>query len=446
MGLVSCKRVVTLGLMSVLSLSSLSTQAALSAIEKGVITAADQQLPLALEELKAAVNINSGTMNFSGVEKVGRLYQNQFDELGFQTQWISGEAFNRAGHLQASYGSKGPKVLMIGHLDTVFTKDDGFQAYQDLGQQRVAGPGITDMKGGNTIVVAALRALKAQGLLKNMQLRVIFTGDEESSGRPLSLSKKAIIDGAKWADIALGFEDGDSSIKTAVIARRGSSGWTLKVSGRAAHSSQVFSESVGYGAAYETARILNEFRQQLDGVGSITANPGLLSAGNAALDLDVNNTTGVSGKSNIVAQVAFVKGDLRTLSPREFHQAQSIMKEIVKNNLAHTSAELIFAEGYPPMPPTDANRELLAQYSQISVDLNYGKVAPVNPRKAGAADISFAADHVDMALDGLGLMGEGGHTRNEVADMSSFKKNIHKAAILLHRLSVKHQSKEQLSQ
>ncbi|MBB6522497.1 M20/M25/M40 family metallo-hydrolase [Pseudoteredinibacter isoporae] len=411
------------------------SHAELTTIEKNIVQRANQQLPQALEELKTAVNINSGTMNFTGVEKVGRLYQQQFDELGFKTEWISGKDFNRAGHLQASYGERGPKILMIGHLDTVFTKDDSFQAYRDLGDGKVAGPGITDMKGGNTIVVAALRALKAEGLLKDLQVRVLFTGDEESSGRPLSLSKKAIIDGAKWADIALGFEDGDSSIKTAVIARRGSIGWRLEVSGRPAHSSQVFTDEVGYGAAYEVARILNDFRQQIDGLGAATVNPGLLVAGNEALKLDVSNAAAMAGKSNIVAQTAMVKGDLRTLSPKELAQAQATMKKIVQKNLKHTSATLTFAEGYPPMPPTDANRKLLTQYSQISEDLNYGPVAPVNPRKAGAADISFAADHVDMALDGLGLMGSGGHTRDEVADMDSFTKNIHKAAILMHRLA-----------
>ncbi|WP_299973148.1 M20/M25/M40 family metallo-hydrolase [uncultured Pseudoteredinibacter sp.] len=432
---ISLKKLASITLFTAALSQAAGALAELSSVEKQLASRIDQQLEQARSELKAAVNINSGTMNFAGVERVGRLYQQQFDELGFRTEWLLGKAFNRAGHLQASYGSKGPKILMIGHLDTVFTKESAFQEYQDLGDGKVAGPGITDMKGGNTIVVAALRALKAEGLLDQLQVRVVFTGDEESSGRPLSLSKQALIEGAKWADIALGFEDGDSSIKTAVIARRGSSGWSLKIKGRPAHSSQVFSDDVGYGAAYEMARILNQFRVQLDGLGSVTVNPGLLSAGNAQEEFAMNNSVAASGKSNIVSQWGYVKGDIRTLSPEELAKAQQIMRDIVSQNLKHTSAELVFAEGYPPMPPTDANRALLKQYSQVSEDLNYGPVAPVNPRKAGAADISFAADHVEMALDGLGLMGSGGHTVDEVADMDSFKKNIQKAAILLHRLA-----------
>ena len=74
-------------------------------------------------------------------------------------------------------------------------------------------------------------------------------------------------------------------------------------------------------------------------------------------------------------------------------------------------------------------------YSDVSQALGYGPVKPVNPRNAGAADISFTAGLVDMGLDGLGLMGRGGHTRDEVADMTSLVKNTQKAAILIYRLS-----------
>jgi glutamate carboxypeptidase len=87
------------------------------------------------------------------------------------------------------------------------------------------------------------------------------------------------------------------------------------------------------------------------------------------------------------------------------------------------------------MALTQGNLDLLAQYSQVSQDLGYNAVKAANPRKAGAADISFAAEHVDMSLDGLGLMGSGAHTNNEIADLSTLNKNIEKTAILIYRLS-----------
>ena len=251
-----------------------------------------------LIELEQVVNINSGTMNFAGVKQVGLVFKKQFEQLGFETQWLDGSEFNRAGHLVAKYGDSGPKILMIGHLDTVFAKNDAFQSFQRINDQQIAGPGITDMKGGDVIIVAALRALKLAGVLDNVSIQVVMTGDEESSGRPLAKSKKALIDAAKWADIALGFEDGDGDIGTAVVARRGSVGWTLEVTGKPAHSSQIFREDVGFGAVFEIARILNSYREELASVENLTFNPGLLLRG-TRLDAQVNDGKGYAfGKSN----------------------------------------------------------------------------------------------------------------------------------------------------
>jgi len=403
-------------------------------IEKNIIQYIDHHLAHSTALLEKTVNMNSGTMHFEGVKAVGALYQAEFDEMGFDTQWIDGSEFNRAGHLVASYGNKGPKILMIGHLDTVFAKDDTFQTFSVVDDTHIAGPGITDMKGGDVIIISALQALQALNQLENVSIKVVMTGDEESSGRPLSLSKKALVEAAIWADIALGFEDADGDIKTAVVARRGSIGWQLDVIGKPAHSSQIFTDNVGYGAIFEAARILNSFREQLAGVGNITFNPGLIAGGTEVQVQPENSIVQGFGKTNVVAKEVTVKGGIRTLTPDELSQAKKVMQEIVADNLSHTSATLTFADGYPPMAPTDKNYALLKMYSDVSESLGYGPVAPVNPRNAGAADISFAADHVGMAIDGLGLMGDGGHTKDEVADMTTFTQNMHKAAILIYRL------------
>ena len=413
------------------------TSMANTAVEQKITKYIDTNLTQSQALLEKTVNINSGTMNFDGVKKVGAIYQAEFDAMGFDTQWVDGSEFNRAGHLVASYGNTGPKILMIGHLDTVFAKDDAFQNYSVVDDSHIAGPGITDMKGGDVIIISALQALKDLDLLDNVSIKVVMTGDEESSGRPLSLSKKALVDAAIWADIALGFEDADGDIKTAVVARRGSIGWQLDVVGKPAHSSQIFTDNVGYGAIFETARILNDFREQLAGVGNITFNPGLIAGGTEVEVQPENSIVQGFGKTNVVAKEVTVKGGIRTLTPDELAKAKTVMQEIVADNLLHTSATLTFADGYPPTAPTDKNYALLKMYSDVSESLGYGPVAPVNPRNAGAADISFAADHVDMAIDGLGLMGDGGHTKDEVADMSTFAQNMHKAAILLYRLGEK---------
>ena len=408
-------------------------------VERQIVQHLDARLDESTVLLKQLVNINSGTMNFTGVKQVGMLLKHQYDALGFTTQWLDGAEFDRAGHLVATHESishpNAAKILLIGHLDTVFAKDDDFQTITELANNRIAGPGITDMKGGDVIMLAALQALQKQGLLQQLNIKVVMTGDEESSGRPLSLSKQAIIDAAIWADIALGFEDGDSNIATAVTSRRGSVNWTLTVKGKPAHSSQIFTDENGDGAIFEAARILNEFRVQLRHEKLLTFNPGLIAGGTRVTQQGDKSNYGVFGKTNVIAKDTLVKGGIRAVSPEQLEQAKAMMQTIVSQNLRHTSAILEFQPGYPPMAQTPANLNLLALYSRVSENLGYGIITAVDPRNAGAADISFAASHVDMSLDGLGLMGSGGHTKDEVADMSSFAKNMKKAAILIYRLS-----------
>ncbi len=408
---------------------------ALDATEQTIVMQVNKNLDQSLGLLEKAVNINSGTLNFEGVKKVGDLFSKQLDDLGFSTDWVDGSSFNRAGHLVASNGDSGPKILMIGHLDTVFSSNDDFQIFKRVDETHIAGPGITDMKGGDVIIISALSALKELNLLDKVSIKVVMTGDEESSGEPLNVARKALVDAAIWADIALGFEDGDGNIRTAVIARRGSVDWELNVVGKAAHSSQIFKPEIGYGAIFETARILNEFREQLEGFGNLTFNPGMILGG-TTLAHDSQTTSGKAfGKNNVIAKTVKVTGGLRTLSEDELRHTKQVMQKIVADNLAHTSAELLIGDGYPPMSPSDGNKKLLSMFSGVSESLGFGEVIAVNPMNAGAADISFTAGYVEMGLDGLGLMGKGGHTKGEVADITSLSKNIQKTAVLIYRLS-----------
>src|SRR5690606_4711039 len=190
------------------------------------------------------------------------------------------------------------------------------------------------------------------------------------------------------------------------------------VSGTPAHSSLVFSEGVGDGAAYEMARILDGFRRALAGERYLTFNPGVVLAG-TSVDYDEANSAGKAfGKANVISGHAVANGDLRTLTPEQLAAAKAKMQDIVWRHLPGTSAEIRFSDGYPPMAPADGNRRLLSLYDQASRDLGFGPVTAVDPGDAGAADISFTAGRVAMALDGLGLMGTGGHTVEETADLA----------------------------
>ena len=405
--------------------------------EKKIVESVDSHETESLELLKKAVNINSGTMNFEGVKEVGKLFKTELDKLGFETQLTSGEAFGRAGHLVAIHqGKPGLKLLLIGHLDTVFELDSPFQSSSMENDTVMKAPGVADMKGGDVIIILAMQALKDAGLLDEMSIEIVMTGDEEKSGDPLDLSKKHLVDGAKWADVALGFENGDGNPETIVVARRGSSGWKLEVTGNAAHSSQVFTDKVGTGAIYETSRILNEFYLKLSKEENLTFNPGFILGG-TSVNMQEDGTGGEAfGKTNVVAQKVIVKGDIRAVSLEQLEKARHTMLEIASENYPQTEAMLSFDKGgYPPLALTDGNSQLLEFYDEISQDLGLGKVYAVNPRNAGAADISFTAGHVEMAVDGLGLSGANDHTVNETGNINKLGVQAKRAAILMYRLS-----------
>ncbi len=404
--------------------------------EQAIISSINKHNEYYTEFLKKLVNTNSGTMNFEGVKKVGTMLKKEFEALGMETQLTDGSAYKRAGHLIAqTKGNKGPKLLLIGHLDTVFEPDSPFQSYKMLNDSIMQGPGVADMKGGDVIILLALKGLKDAGVLDKMQVKVVMTGDEEKSGKPLELSKKDLIDAAKWADIALAFENADGDPKTIVTSRRGSAGWLLTVKGNAAHSSQIFSEKVGVGAIYEASRILNDFYQQLRSEENLTFNPGVIIGGTSS-EYNAGPSGGTAyGKSNVVAQEVTVNGDIRAVSLEQLKIVKNVMQQIIKENYPGTSAELIFDPGgYPPLAATDGNATLLKYYNKVSEDLGYGPVTAVDPLNAGAADVSFTSGYVDMAIDGMGLSGADDHTINETGDLSMISVQAKRAAILMYRL------------
>ena len=385
--------------------------------------------------LERVVNINSGTQNLDGVKEVGRVFSDELSRIGFATRWVDGAPFKRAGHLVADHPGVGPRILLIGHLDTVFEKDSPFQKFERIDERTARGPGIIDMKGGDVVMIGALQALQSIGVLKTMNVVVVMTGDEEDSGEPLSVAREALIAAGKTADVAIGFEDGPADPRLAVTARRGTTGWEIRVTGTPAHSSQIFRDDIGYGAVYEMARILNGFREKLAGEGHLTFNPGVLLGG-TSLEFDPVQLRGSAfGKTNVVAEHAVVSGDLRALSAEQFEHAKKKMTEIVAESLPHTSATITFDDGYPPMAPTDGNARLLAMYDQASQDLGFGGVTAVSPDRAGAADVSFVAGDVKTILDGVGLMGHDDHTAKETADLMTLPSQTKRMAVMLYRIA-----------
>ncbi len=408
----------------------------LSPEEQRIVEWVDANSDAAIDLLAETVNISSGTMNHAGVRKVGDVLARELAPLGLEIEWFDMPAeVNRAGHLFARKDGKGKKFLLIGHLDTVFEADDAFQAFSRDGNIGT-GPGIGDMKSGNVVMVYALKALQAVGALEDLPVVLAYTGDEEKPGRPLSVVRKDLIDVGKWADIALGFEEAINAdgADWVTIARRSSSDWKLTVTGKQAHSAGVFSDEVGAGAINEAARILNGWYAEVRGEYGLTFNAGTIQGGTTVEYDPAQNRGTTFGKTNVVPNTVVVHGGIRTLTPEQLERSMARMQAIADNHLPHTSAELVFDEGYPPMAPTEGNKQLAAELSAINVALGRDPMKTWDPLRRGAADISFVAPYTD-ALAGLGGFGHGGHTPNESFELDSMGLAIKRAALLIYRLS-----------
>jgi len=406
----------------------------LSIEERHIVQAIQKQQPEQLLLLEKLVNINSGTENLEGVYAVGKQLEAEFQSLGFTTRWEEEPpALHRAGTLIATHpGARGKRILLLGHLDTVFPQESAFQHFQrhhDL----ATGPGVVDDKGGDVVLLYALKGLKAAHALEEADITVALMGDEENSGKPTSLSRKSLRAAAQNKDAALGFELANT-LDTATIARRGIAQWTLKTEGIEAHSSEILTPSVGAGAVFELSRILQGMYSILVKNPSVSINASVIWGGTLFKNDKKDFSGWSSGASNVVPKIAIAKGDLRFLTLKEKAVTEKYLQTITQQHLAHTTASLFFKEGIPSMPPTFQNKALLRQYSDISIALGYGAVHEQDPLLRGAADISYVASRIPANLDGLGPLGTNTHSARETVNIPSLTTQTEKAALLIYRL------------
>ncbi len=389
----------------------------------------DQSVAL-LEKL---VNVNSGTLNIAGVTRIADMLKPEFEALGLKTRWIPMSEIGRAGHLVAEHqGGKGKKILLIAHLDTVFEPESPFQTMTRKGDM-VEGPGVNDIKGGVVVILDALHALKEAGLLDKANVTVFMSGDEERPGQPLSTARRDLIAAGKTHDLALDFENmsRQDDKDTIHIGRRSAGSWKLTATGQSGHSSGV-GLGGGYGAVYEVARIVDEFRLQL-AEPHLTYNTSLMAGGTTAEPDALGTHATVSGKDNIIAAQAFAAGDIRTLSNEQTERVKKKMQDIVSHHLDKTDAKIAFEDGYPAMAPSDASQALFDKLNKINGDLGLGTLVEGNPDARGAGDIAFVAKDLP-GLVGMGLAGKGSHAVGETADLTSLDPQAERAAILIARL------------
>jgi glutamate carboxypeptidase len=448
----SCLPIAGLWVSSILSAQTPTPAATPDATEAAMLKSIDAESPAVVGLLEKIVNINSGTMNLPGVVKVKDVIQPELEALGFATRWVPMEQLDgRAGDLVAEHpcilkggtlgkGKCGKRILLIGHMDTVFEPSSTFQRYEIVAgtNGRVAtGPGTADMKGGLVVMLSSLKAMKAAGVLEKAEITIVLSGDEERHGVPTSISRRDMVEAAKHSDLALEFEnasrnggvDGQDAVR---IGRRSASSWLLQTTGKTGHSSGVFGESMGYGAIYEMTRILDEFRRELTEPG-LTYNVGILLGGATAEENAAKTGGDATGKTNVIPPIAIARGDIRCINQEQVERVEKKMEAIVRDHLAKTSARIEFEDGYPAMGVTPASEALLAKLQAVNETLGYGPEIVTDPIFGGAGDIAFVAPYVP-GLVGVGAMGAGAHAEGETVYLDSLPKQAKRMAVLMYRL------------
>jgi glutamate carboxypeptidase len=414
-------------LLSLIVLAIAPARAALAPTERAIADWVNGHQEETFALLERAVKIDSPTENHAGVRAMSDLFADELKPLGFDARFLPlPPETQRAGHFFAERkGAKGKRVLLIGHLDTVLPGGTWVRE-----GDRARGSGTSDMKGGDVVLIYALKALQAAGALDGVQISVIMTGDEEAVGEPVEVCRRDLLEAAKRSDVALAFEGGGRG--TGTVARRGASTWWLEVASPTGHSSGVFGPAMGSGAIYEAARILEGFHTELRKLPGLTANVAIISGGTEVKDQGLSMTA--EGKNNVIPATALARGDLRAVTPEQLAQAEAMMREVVAKNRPRAQPKLRISHRYPPMAATQANLDVLAQYDAVSRDLGQGPVGPNDPAQRGAGDAAFASAYC-RTLDGLGPSGMGAHAERENVDLKSLAPQTARAAVLIYRLT-----------
>lgn len=363
--------------------------------------------------LSELVRQNSGSGNEEGITRVMERLGRELEALGFEL--TRHPRTDKGGpHLVARHPGRGRRILMVGHMDTIFEPDHHFQDFRVEGTS-ARGPGVRDMKGGLVIMIRALAALHAERQLDGHPITLVLNGDEETG----SLSSRALIEeAAREADIALVYEGSSGGVLT--TSRGGLGQGHFEIQGVPAHiASRRWTADANQELAEKVLRIL----QLNDIPRGVHVNVAPIQGGI---------------KRNQVSGSATGSVDLRFRTPEDGQRLLEEVREILSTSYVtnpaygletRTSFDVFLHR--PPFPETPRVRALAGLFlsvgSELGLELKTGT-------SAGGSDQNLVAAVGTPCLDSLGMWGKGSHTIHEQGDLDSLVPATQLSATALLRL------------
>lgn len=378
--------------------------------------------------LERLTNINSGSLNKAGVDAMAEIFRAELIRLGFSTRNLPGEriempscpgsdyAIDVTDHLLATKEGSGTRLLLMGHLDTVFPTTSPFQEFRRQGDT-LYGPGVADMKGGLVVMLYALRALAESGDLDDMAITVLLNSDEEVGS--LS-SRKYLEEQAALHDYGLVYES--SGTGNLVRTRKGLGQARFVVHGKASHAGGAHEQ--GRSAIKELAYKIVEIENMTNYETGVTVNVGVVSGGEAR---------------NTIAPCAEGFVDLRYPEPQQGTEAVQQFENIFEQLYSYpVDSGDIRTDSWvnlhrPPKIPTDESDYLLNKTRAIGRLL--GQELGITD-SGGGTDGSLTQAAGLPTLDSLGIAGTGAHSNREEARLSSLLERAQLSAVLIRRLSL----------
>jgi len=368
-------------------------------------------LPRWLELLERLVNTDSGSKDLDGLARMADLLSERWEALGFAIERVETDTGPQLIASRRSPRPGAPKLLLIGHTDTVFTRGTVQQRPFEIRDERAYGPGVADMKGGLVGMLGVVEALRAHDLLDSVSLIAVNNCDEEISSVHSRELIESHCDGCRAAFV---FEPGraDGSI---VTARKGGIGYALAVAGKAAHAGvnpqDGASAILALGRKVVALHALNEPQSGL------SVNVGVLQGGTRA---------------NVVAERARAEIDVRTTTPEMAERVKADIARIAaRSDVPGTQSALTLRSERPPMNPSDETNRLIELFQRSASDLGFElNVAATG----GGSDGNFTAARGVPTVDALGPVGGGYHSDREYLEVDSIPQRAALAACVIARL------------